>query len=255
MYLDSTYGELRLDEMTLWASHFATWPKHLPIAAHAEQRTMAAAILMASLYDRPLHICHVSRREEILLIKQAKENGLKITCEVGPHHLFLSEEDIPTLGAGFCEVRPVLATKADQQALWDNLNVIDCFATDHAPHTPAEKGSDTPPPGFPGLETVLPLLLTAVKEGRLTLDDILTRMVTNPRKIFNLPTQPETTVQIDLDHQWELSAADMHSRAQWTPFEGWQVYGKIRSVTLRGTQAYQDGKILVNPGFGNNIRD
>jgi carbamoyl-phosphate synthase/aspartate carbamoyltransferase/dihydroorotase len=254
MYLDHTYGELRLDEMPLWMAHFAAWPKNLPIAVHAEKRTLAAAILMADLYKRPLHICHVSRREEILMIKKAKEQGLPITCEVAPHHLFLTEEDIPAIGTGFGEVRPVLATKQDQQALWDNLDVIDCFATDHAPHTPAEKASQQPPPGFPGLETALPLYLTAVKEGRLTLEDILTRMVTNPKKIFNLPPQHETTVQVDIDYKWEIIAENMHSRAQWTPFAGFQVYGAVRSVTLRSVPVFQDGKILVQPGFGKNIR-
>ncbi len=90
MYLDQTYGPLRLDDMTLWAEHFANWPKTAPIVAHAEARTMAAVILMATLFDRPVHIAHVSLREEILLIRRAKEAGLQVTCEVAPHHLFLS---------------------------------------------------------------------------------------------------------------------------------------------------------------------
>ncbi|HKJ26928.1 MAG TPA: hypothetical protein VJ965_04785, partial [Anaerolineales bacterium] len=93
-----------------------------------------------------------------------------------------------------------------------------------------------------------------VNEGRLTLDDILTRMHTNPRKIFGLPPQPETTVQIDLDHKSEITADGMFSRAQWTPFEGMTVYGAVRRVTLRGTLVVQDGKILAQPGFGTNIR-
>ena len=149
MYLDQTYGPLRLDDMTLWQAHFERWPAHLPIVAHAESRTLAAVILLAALFDRPVHLAHVSLREEILLIRRAKERGLKVTCEVTPHHLFLSQADIPALGAGRSEVRPRLATPADVQALWDNLDVIDCFATDHAPHTAAEKDGPKPPPGFP----------------------------------------------------------------------------------------------------------
>ena len=86
---------------------------------------------------------------------------------------------------GLYEVRPPLASQSDVDALWANLEVIDCFATDHAPHTLDEKESPKPPPGFPGLETALPLLLTAVADGRLTLDDLLLRMVTNPRRIFS----------------------------------------------------------------------
>lgn len=254
MYLDQTYGPLRLDDMTLWAEHFATWPKWAPIVAHAESRTMAAVILMAQLFDRPVHIAHVSLREEILLIRRAKEAGIKVTCEVGPHHLFLSQEDIPALGFGRSEVRPRLATRADQQALWDNLDVIDCFATDHAPHTASEKDGDNPPPGFPGLETALPLLLTAVREGRLTLGDVVVRMWDNPRRIFNLPDQPDTWIEVDTDASYEIRAADHHTRCAWTPFEGHRVWGRIRRVVLRGQDAYRDGQLLAQPGSGHNLR-
>jgi carbamoyl-phosphate synthase/aspartate carbamoyltransferase/dihydroorotase len=254
MYLDSTFGDLRLDEMTLWEEHFKCWPKDTPIAVHAEQRTLAAAILMASLYKRPVHICHVSRKEEILIIKKAQEQGINVTCEVAPHHLFLREEDIPALGTGRSEVRPVLATKEDQAALWENLDVIDCFATDHAPHTLEEKDSDNPPPGFPGVETALPLLLTAVDQGRLSLEDIVTRMHTNPRKIFNLPDQPETFVEIDMNEIWEIKASNLHSRCGWTPFEGFQVKGKVIQVVLRGLEAFAGGQVLAQPGSGKSVR-
>ncbi len=254
MYLDQTYGPLRLDDMSLWMEHFSHTPKQIPLAVHAEGRSLAAVILMAALYDRPVHLCHVSRREEILLIRYAKEKGLKITCEVTPHHLFLTDEDVPSLGEGRSEVRPRLASKADQQALWDNLDVVDCFATDHAPHTLAEKDSPNPPPGFPGLETALPLLLNAVRDGRLSLEDVILRMVTNPRRIFNLPEQPQTWIEVDLDASWEISANQMLSRCGWTPFEGWKVHGRVRRVVLRGQEVFHDGQVLAKPGFGINLR-
>ena len=254
MYLDQTYGPLRLDEMTLWMKHFEGWPRHLPIVAHAESRTLAAVILMAALYDRPLHLAHVSLREEILLIRAAKEKGLKVTCEVAPHHLFLSQEHLPALGAGRSEVRPRLATPADLDALWENLAVIDCFATDHAPHTLAEKDSDNPPPGFPGLETALPLLLTAVYEGRLTIDDLILRMHNNPRRIFNLPEQPETWIEVDPQARWEIHAEEMHTRCGWTPFEGRTVRGRVQRVVLRGQEVFRDGQVLAQPGFGKDLR-
>ena len=254
MYLDHTFGELRLDQMPLWIEHFKYWPKNLPIAVHAEKKTMAAAILLAALHERPLHICHVSRKEEIAIIRLAKERGLKITCEVSPHHLFLNEADIPNIGKGFAEVRPVLASPQDQASLWENLAVIDCIATDHAPHTVKEKQSDTPPPGFPGLETALPLMLNAVKLGRLTLDDLVLKMHTNPKRIFNLPDQPETFVEVDLEHKFEISAHGMFSRCAWTPFDGQMVSGSVHRVVLRGKEVFQDGEVLSHPGFGCNIR-
>lgn len=255
MYLDSTFGDLRLDEMALWGEHFKHWPKHSLIAVHAEGRTMAAVILLASFYQRHIHICHVSRKEEILLIKQAKEKGLPVTCEVAAHHLFLTEEDIPRIGTGRSEVRPVLNTRSDQIALWDNLAVIDCFASDHAPHTLEEKDSNSPPPGFPGVETTLPLLLNAVHDKRLTLDEIIEKMHTNPKKIFRIPDQPETYVEIDMQDTWEIRAEELHSRCGWTPFEGVQVRGRVTNVTLRGNGAFSDGKVTSPPGYGRSIRD
>jgi carbamoyl-phosphate synthase/aspartate carbamoyltransferase/dihydroorotase len=266
MYLDSTFGELRLDNMTLWMPHFEKYPKEYPIVLHSESRTMAAGILFAAIYDRPVHIAHVSLKEEILLIKAAKERGIKVTCEVCPHHLFLTTESPSPLGRGQgegrMEVRPRLATKEDVEALWQNMDVIDCFATDHAPHTLAEKDSDNPPPGFPGLETLLPLLLTAVdsstssghRPGGLTLDNVIQKSVINPRKIFHLPEQPETWVEVDETAEYEIKAGDQFTRCGWTPFEGWKVRGKVRKVVLRGRTAFDDGRILVEPGYGRNVR-
>jgi carbamoyl-phosphate synthase/aspartate carbamoyltransferase/dihydroorotase len=264
MYLDSTFGQLRLDDMTLWMEHFQRWPGETPIVTHSESRSMAAAIWMAQMFDKPIHIAHISLREEVLLIKEAKAHGIKVTCEVCPHHLFLTHP-LPSpppnsqnlgegKGGGRLEVRPRLATQADVDALWANLDVIDCFATDHAPHTLAEKDGENPPPGFPGLETLLPLLLTAVSEGRLTVDQIIEKAVINPRKIFHLPEQPETWVEVDENARYEIKAAEMHSRCGWTPFEGWKVRGRVTRVVLRGREAFKDGKILVEPGFGKNVR-
>src|SRR5512142_853842 len=242
MYLDMTFGQLRLDNMTLWMPHFEKYPKQYPIVAHSESRSMAAAILFAAIYDRPVHIAHISLREEVLLIKAAKERGIPVTCEVCPHHMFLTKPSPPAplpqgeggTVDGRWEVRPRLATQKDVDALWENLDVIDCFATDHAPHTLAEKDSDNPPPGFPGVETLLPLLLTAVADGRLTVDDIIQKSVINPRKIFKLPEQPETWVEVDENAEYEIKASEMHSRCGWTPFEGWKVKGRVRRVVLRG---------------------
>jgi len=261
MYLDSTFGELRLDDMTLWQPHFEKYPKEYPVVLHSESRTMAAGILFAAIYDRPVHIAHISLKEEVLLIKAAKERGLKVTCEVCPHHLFLTADSSLPEGEepgvrvnGRAEVRPRLATQNDVDALWENLDVIDCFATDHAPHTVEEKDSDYPPPGFPGLETMLPLLLTAVSEGQLTINHVLEKMYTNPRKIFHLPEQLETWIEVDEDVEYEIKASEQFTRCGWTPFEGWNVKGKVMKVILRGKTAFEDGKILVEPGYGKNIR-
>jgi carbamoyl-phosphate synthase/aspartate carbamoyltransferase/dihydroorotase len=253
-YLDATYGPLLLDDISAWMAHFGHWPLTRPIVAHAERHTLGTLLFVAWLYQRAVHICHVSRREEIILIRAAKEKGLPVTCEVAPHHLFLSEEDAPAIGRGRAEVRPPLTTRQDQAALWQHLEVIDCFASDHAPHTLAEKDSSQPPPGFPGLETTLPLLLTAASQGRLTLEDVIARMHTNPGKIFGLAVQPQTWVEVDLEAAYEIRADESHTRCAWTPFEGRQVRGRVHRVVLRGQEVFRDGQVTAPAGFGQNVR-
>ena len=231
LYLDQTFGPLKLDGLDQITQHLQRWPARRPVAAHAEGRSLALVLLLAGLLDRPVHVCHVSRAAEIRLIRLAKPRGRPAPCEVGPP----------------------LATTQDREALWENLAVIDCFATDHAPHTLAEKDGPSPPPGFPGLETALGLLLGAVRQGRMSLDDLLARCHTNPRRIFGLPEQPETWVELDPEATWQVRAAELHSRCGWTPFEGMRLQGRVRRVQLRGAVAFDDGRALAAPGYGRNL--
>ncbi|GAB6029852.1 hypothetical protein CHUAL_005561 [Chamberlinius hualienensis] len=253
MYLNDTFSTLKMDDMSQWMKHFEHWPKSVPICAHAEGQTMAAVILLSQLYDRSVHICHVSTQEEIMIIKAAKRRGLKVTCEVCPHHLFLSTNDVDTIGLSKSRVKPVVRSESDRKALWDNLDVIDCFATDHAPHTLEEKLKPDAPPGFPGLETILPLLLTAVSEGLLTLDDVVKRLHDNPKRIFNLPNQKDTYIEVDLEQEWVIPEQTEYSKARWTPFSGRKVIGRIQRVVLRGEVAYVDGQVLAQPGYGVDV--
>ncbi|XP_070781394.1 multifunctional protein CAD isoform X3 [Enoplosus armatus] len=254
MYLNDTYSTLKMDNVSLWMEHFEKWPKLMPIVAHAEKQTVAAILMVAQLYQRPVHICHVAKKEEILIIRAAKQKGIQVTCEVAPHHLFLCEDNVSEIGDGRAQVRPMLGTNEDMEALWDNLDIIDCFATDHAPHSVEEKNGDRPPPGYPGLETMLPLLLTAVSEGRLTLDDIIRRLYDNPRRIFNLPAQDNTYVEVDLEQEWVIPQSMQFTKSKWTPFQGLKVKGKVRRVVLRGEVAYIDGQVLVPPGYGEDVK-
>ncbi|MDH3425758.1 MAG: amidohydrolase family protein [Acidimicrobiia bacterium] len=254
MYLNDTFGELRLDDMTSWTPHLEAWPADRPLVAHAEGRTMGALVLLAHTAGRPIHICHVSRREEIELIGRAKASGVQVTCEVAPHHLFLSAKDAPNIGEGRCEVRPPLGDLDDQAALWEHLEAIDVFATDHAPHLLSEKDGHDPPPGFAGLETALPLLLTAVHEGRLSIEQVTQRLDSNPRRIFGLPAQPDTYIEVDPEASWQISGAHQHSRAKWTPFEGRTVRGRVERVVLRGREAFANGEVLSPPGSGLDLR-
>ena len=248
MYLDQTYGPLRLDSLAVMHKHVSQWPMKKPIAAHAEGSSLAAILLLANLYSKPIHICHVSRKEEILLIRNAKEKGYQITCEVNPHHLFLSEEDCPQIGPGRCEVRPHLASKEDQNALWENLEVIDCFATDHAPHTPMEK--DQPfidaPFGVTGLETAFSVLYTElVKKDVIPLEMLIHKLTAAPASL--LMTQERGTLRpgaladvciIDLEHSWEVSSAGFYSHSHNSPYLGRTLDGIVVCTLSEGTIAF-----------------
>ena len=269
IYVSDTFGSLRIDSLELMHRFFRTWAQAAdekgyrmwgarqglgPIAVHAEELMLPVCLQLSHLYNVPLHVVHVSRRSEIELIRTAKERAYPVTCEATPHHLWLSRDDLPRLGP-LGDMRPRLASADDVLALWQNLDVIDIFATDHAPHTLAEKGvggarTDQAPPGVPGVQTMLPLLLTAVHEGRLALDALLLRCVANPQRIYGLPPQPDTYVEVDVDERYILRNEEMLTRVGWTPFAGMTIFGRVLRVTLRGALVFAEGRVLAQPGSG-----
>lgn len=227
---------------------------------------------------------------ELQKVIEAKNEGLPVTCGVTAHHLFLTEDDAKTLGP-FGMMKPVLKSRKDVDFLWSHLAAVDILESDHAPHTLEEKtgkmregvarigdlrrapaGNEVSeavgrgesatgprqeqknvPFGVPGLETTLPLLLTAVSEDRLTIDDVVRLCHTNPAKIFHIPIDKETYSEIDLETTYEIKNENLFTKCQWTPFDGWKVKGKIRKVVLRKTEAFVDGNIVVPSGFGTLI--
>ena len=170
---------------------------------------------------------------EIALIRDAKERGLPVTCEVAPHHLFLTAADLSRLGA-FGVMKPPLRAGADVDALWANLAVVDMIATDHAPHTRAEKAGESPPFGVPGLETALPLLLTADA----------------PARVFGLVPDPASTILVDTEARWVLPDHGWQTKCDWSPFAGMPVQGRLRETVLHGQVAYADGVVRAAPGSG-----
>ncbi|MGD2078967.1 MAG: amidohydrolase family protein, partial [Chloroflexota bacterium] len=257
IYLNDTFGPLRVDDLPALQACFERWPADKLIAMHAEGQSVAVGIGLAAAYDRPLHFCHISRREEIELIARAKDSGLSVTCEVTPHHLFLTQVDGQRLGPRG-DMRPRLATPDDVEALWAHIDdTVDCIATDHAPHTLLEKlgppggpAPDTPPPGVAGLETSLPLMLTAVHQGRLSLERLVELMANNPRRIFNLPEQPDTYVEAEHGPAQTIGDEGLQTRCGWSVFAGMTVNGRIRRVVLRGETVFEDGQVLAAPGTG-----
>jgi carbamoyl-phosphate synthase/aspartate carbamoyltransferase/dihydroorotase len=264
LYLNNTFGPLLLENTSDWMNHIRAWDDSTrPICVHAESSTLPAVLYIAGLCKKRIHVCHVARKSEIEIIKATKQTGmLSITCEVAPHHLFMtnSVNDSPQKS-----VKPPLMTNDDVQSLWDNMDIIDCFATDHAPHIIEEKlgfsrkcsqkgGKTECCPGFPGLETALPLLLTAVNQGRLTLEDLVLKYHTNPKKIFHLPDQPNTYIEVELDRK-HVIGVPKYSKCGWSPFEGTPVIGMVKRVVLRGKVVFVNGNVVAQPGSGLNMRE
>lgn len=215
--------------------------------AASESAAIEHAIALVRKHGTAFHVAHLSTQLGIELVRNAKKEGLPITCEVAPHHLFFTYEDYARLGT-LVKMNPPLRSRKDQQALWDGIadGTVDCIATDHAPHTQQEKQNDNvlqAPSGVPGVETLLPLLLTVASGGWPHLhsqrpnipvfkySSIQTLCFTNPNTIFGLQiNEHDVQVEIDVAAEWEIRAEALHSKCNWTPYEGMQVRGKLLRV-------------------------
>lgn len=200
--------------------------------------------LLAEATGVHYHVCHVSTEQSVRLIRQAKAVGVKITAEVCPHHLVLSDEDIPGMDANW-KMNPPLRTPRDVQAVIEGLEdgTIDIIVTDHAPHSEEEKakGMDLAPFGIVGFETAFPLLYTKfVLTGKWTLDFLLERMTSKPAEVFGLTlgkleegAAADITL-IDLEQELEVDPATFLSKGRNTPFTGWKLKGWPVRTLLEG---------------------
>lgn len=250
IYLNVTTGGFVLSRDKLLDAYKA-WPGTKPILLHIEgddEDLLNATLEAMKQTKKQTHICHVSGIGELKLAMKAKELGLPVSCGATPDYLFLTEEDRPALGA-YMHMKPRPKTKRDQDFLWAHMDAIDVIESDHAPHTKAEKESDNPPFGAPGLETSLPLMLTAEAEGRLTHAQLIDRFYTNPARIFNIAADDSTHIEVDMD-EYEIRNEDLLSKSGWSQFAGRRVVGKVKRVILRGDTVFEDGRVLAKPGSG-----
>lgn len=252
VFLNLSTGKLLIEDEGLVEKVFATWPKEKVIIVHAESEKITLAIELAKKYHNTLHITHLPTKDDLIQVLEAKEKGLRITCDVTPHHLFLTDKDATRLGP-YGEVKPSMKNKGDQDFLWQNMKYIDCIATDHAPHTKEEKESDNPPSGLPGLETMLPLLITAVRGGQISINEIIRLTNTNPQKIFGIKQSKETYIEVDTQEKYTIENKNLITKSGWSPFAGREVYGRIQKVFIRGEKVFENGNILMKPGFGKNV--
>jgi dihydroorotase-like cyclic amidohydrolase len=246
IYCNHTTGEMLIEDVTLLNEVFKAWQSSKPILVHAEGVQLAAALSLARLHERRLHVCHITQAIEVELVRLAKSKGQDVTAGVCPHHLFMTEKDRETM-KGYATMKPPLGTIEDQQALWKGLNdgSIDVVETDHAPHTKEEKEKDPPAYGVPGLETAAGLLFKAAHDGLIREADVTTFLYTNPRKIFNIPEQQDTYIELDPQKEYAIGEDGYESKCGWSPFDGWTAYGKVETVVLRGKTLLKDGKIIL----------
>ncbi|MFO7697262.1 MAG: amidohydrolase family protein [Anaerolineae bacterium] len=250
LYLDETFGDLRNAEPEHLAALFERWPGPGPITVHAESASIVKALELAERYSQRLHVAHVPDPEDLLVIEAARQRGIDVTCEVTPHHLLLSNDAIGRLGA-LAIMKPPLVTPAQRDLFWERLHLVDMIATDHAPHTLDEKRLANPPPGVPGLETTVPLLLAAVDEDRLCYERFVELVYHAPLRVYGLAAPADTEVLIDTaGGRYSLPRLGFHTRCGWSPFEGLPALGRVHAVRLRGRTVWADGCLLAEPGSG-----
>ena len=218
------------------------------IPSRSEWAPIARDIVLSELMGCRYHVCHVSTKESVEIIRRAKEQGVDVTCETGPHYLLLCQDDLQDLGR--FKMNPPLRDKDDQEALIEGIldGTIDMIATDHAPHSAEEKsrGLAKSAMGVVGIETAFPLMYTYfVETGRMTLETLVDRMAFAPRKRFRLDggieigDRAEITV-FDLNADKVIDPANFLSKGKATPFEGWKVHAACKLTICGENIAYNN---------------
>lgn len=236
IYLNVTTGNFIIDKDKL-LDIYKAWPGTKPILLHAEDDVSDLVLNVLRKEPKQTHICHVSSQAELEFVMRAKEEGLPVTCGSTPHHLFLTSEDTGRLGP-YGHMKPYLKSVKDQQFLWDHLDAIDVVESDHAPHTKDEKDSANPPFGVPGLETMLPVVLTAQQEGRLSHKRLLEMMHHNPARILGIKPDKEDRADV-LMEEYEIKDEDLKTKAGWSPFTGRRVVGRVVETRVAGRTVYK----------------
>jgi dihydroorotase, multifunctional complex type len=221
---------------------------HKGICSESEWGQIARDLKLCEETGCRYHVCHISTKESVALIRMAKARGVNVTCETGPHYLVLCEDDLQEDGR--FKMNPPLRSAEDRDALVEGLldGTIDAIATDHAPHTAEEKsrGLAGSAMGIVGLETSFPVLYTAlVRTGRMSLERLVEAMSEAPRRIFRIggalePGMPADIAIIDLEKEYIIDSRNFLSKGKATPFEGWTVRGEVLMTLKDGRAVYNN---------------
>ncbi|MBS3135898.1 amidohydrolase family protein [Candidatus Woesearchaeota archaeon] len=246
VYMNDTTGNLKVTSNNELRKLFSSCKR---VAVHAEGKKVEEAISLINSTSNSLYLAHISAKEEISAIR--KLGTKKVFCEVTPHHLYLSKDDLKKLGP-FGMMKPPLKDRQDIGALWEALSdgTIDTVGTDHAPHIIAEKMSENVPFGVPGLETMLPLLLHAVSNNRLTIRRLVEITSQNAARIFGIKGKGSIIkghdadiTLIDMGLQKEVRNDELLTKCGWSPFDGYSLQGWPVITIVGGNVVFKDGKI------------
>ncbi|RAM50265.1 MAG: dihydroorotase [Hapalosiphonaceae cyanobacterium JJU2] len=279
IFMGSMHGQLLVDQQEILEAIFAKGKRLIAVhaedqarinqrrqefagihdvAVHSQIQDNQAALLatqqvlkLSQKYQRRLHILHMSTAEEAELLRQQKPSW--VTAEVTPQHLFLNTSAYEKIGT-LAQMNPPLRSPHDNEVLWQALHdgIIDFIATDHAPHTLEEKAQSYPnsPSGMPGVETSLPLMLTATDQGRCTLAQVVNWMSTAVAKAYNIPNKGAIApgydadlVLVDLQTYRPVLREELLSKCGWSPFEGWNLTGWPAYTIVGGEIVYEKGKL------------
>ena len=220
---------------------YAATHGHRGICSESEWGQIARDLKLVKETGCAYHVCHISTKESVALIRQAKAEGLDVTCETGPHYLTMDDSFLREDGR--FKMNPPLRDKSDREALVKGIldGTIDMIATDHAPHSAEEKsrGLEKSAFGVVGIETAFPILYTClVKTGILSMERLVELLCVNPRRRFGIPLGEDYTVW-DLNQAYTIDPKDFLSMGKATPFEGWKVFGKCVATVCGGKLVYK----------------
>ena len=226
---------------------YAALHGHRGICSESEWKQIERNIELVKETGCAYHVCHISTKESVELIRQAKKDGVNISCETGPHYLVMNDMDLQEEGR--FKMNPPIRDESDRQALIEGLKdgTIDVIATDHAPHTKEEKskGLEKSLMGVVGLETAFPIVYTElVRKGVITLEKAVELLNVNAKKRFGIGAsikegeKADLTV-FDLDEEYTVDPEKFHTKGRSTPFEGWKVYGKCLMTMVDGRIVYK----------------
>lgn len=240
--------------------HGVSDPVMHPVMRDAESARLATERLLRIVAEtrRPVHVLHVSTADELPLLADAKRRGLPVTCEFLPQHITFSGPDVYERLGAFAQQNPPIRTREHRDAIRAAVRdgLFDVLASDHAPHTRAEKEGPFPatPSGMPGVQTTLFVMLRFVREGLLTLSDLVRLGATNPANLYRLPHKGRLTVGadadlllLDPDHAFTFTNDLVQSRCGWSPYSGETLYGRLAGVLLNGKWALRDGERIGGP--------